>query len=257
MKLQEAFAINPGEVISLVGGGGKTTLMFALARELAGGGSTVVTTTTTKILAPAREETDLLLVEEDEGRLAERLGAGIGEHRRITLAARQPAEGKLKGISAEAITRIAGLHGVTHIIIEADGAAGRPLKAPGPDEPVIPPVTSLVVPVVGIDAVGQPLTDEYVFRAEIARLILGLPAGTIVTTDTIARLITHPQGLTKGSPAGARIAPFINKTDRDRGLRQSRRLAGQILARKHPQIERVILGQANSAPPIVEVIQKD
>jgi len=256
MKLKEALDIRPGEVVSLVGGGGKTTLMFALARELASGGDCVVTTTTTKILEPSPSETPLLLLETDEGELMRLLLDNLDKHRHITLASEKLASGKLNGISPEFVVKLAGLSQVSFIVVEADGAAHRSLKAPNPTEPVIPFNTSLVIPVVGIDAVGCRLTEKDVFRPEIVSNLLGLPLGEVISPDAIAFLVTHHQGIIKGSPERARIVPFINKMDLDKGLSKGRELADKILAMRHPQIERVVLGQAQSPEPVIEVVSQ-
>jgi len=254
MTLKEALAIGPGEVISLVGGGGKTTLMFALARELASSGQSVITTTTTHIFEPSSSETQLLLLEADEERMVRLLLQNVDERRHITVASEKLPSGKLKGISSELVSRLAELKQVAYIIVEADGAAHKSLKAPNPTEPVIPSNTSLVIPVVGIDAVGCRLTEKDVFRPEIASGLLGLPLGEVISAEAIAILITHPKGIAKGSPAQARIIPFVNKVDLDKGLSKGRDLAGKILAMRHPGIKQVILGQAQLAEPVVEVI---
>jgi molybdenum cofactor cytidylyltransferase len=254
MTLKEALDIKPGEVVSLVGGGGKTTIMFALAGELASGGDFVVTTTTTKILEPSPSKTPLLLLETDEEALMRLLLDNLEKHKHITLASEKLPSGKLNGVSPEFVVKLAGLSQVSCIIVEADGAAHRSLKAPNPTEPVMPLNTSLVIPVVGIDAVGCRLTDKDVFRPEIVSDLLGLPLGEVISTESIAFLITHRQGIIKGSPEGARIVPFINKMDLDAGLSKGRDLADKILAMRHPQIERVVLGQAQSPEPVVEVV---
>ena len=256
MKLKEALDIMPGEVVSLVGGGGKTTLMFALARELASGGGCVVTTTTTKILEPLPSETSLLLLETDEEKLMRLFLDNMDKYRHITLASGRLTSGKLNGISPELVAKLAGLNQVSYIVVEADGAAHGSLKAPNPTEPVIPFNTSLVIPIVGIDAVGCRLTEKDVFRPEIVSNLLGLPLGEVISPDAIAFLITHHQGIIKGSPEGARIVPFINKMDLDKGLSKGRDLADKILAMRHPQIERVVLGQAQSPEPVIEVISQ-
>ncbi len=256
MKLKEALGIKPGEVISLVGGGGKTTLMFALAQELASSGKAVITTATTKILEPSSTETSLLLLEADEEQIVRTLLQNVNKYKHITLASERLASGKLKGVSSELVARLAELKQVSYIIVEADGAVGKSLKAPTPTEPVIPGNTSLVIPVVGIDAIGCRLTEEAVFRPEIVAKLLGLPLGEVISAEAIAFLITHSHGLIKGSPAQARIVPFINKVDLDKGLSKGRDLAGKILAMRHPQIEQVILGQAQLPEPVVEVISK-
>ena len=254
MKLKEALDIKPGEVISLVGGGGKTTLMFALARELAPSGKSVITTTTTKILEPSSAETPLLLLEPDEEQMLMALLQNLDKYKHITLATEKLSSGKLNGVSPGLVAKLAELNQVSYIIVEADGAAQRSLKAPNPTEPVIPHNTSLVIPVVGIDAVGCRLTEEDVFRPEIVSRLLGLPLGEVISAKAIAILITHPQGITKGSPAQARIIPFINKVDLDEGLSKGRDLASKILAMRHPQIEKVVLGQVQLPEPVIEVI---
>ncbi|MFC2008301.1 selenium cofactor biosynthesis protein YqeC [Chloroflexota bacterium] len=253
-SLRQAFRIRQREVISLVGGGGKTTLMFALARELASSGQSVVTTTTTNILEPSSSETRLLILEADEEDTVKSLLQNLDKHRHITLAREKLPSGKLNGVSPELVVKIAELSQVSYTIVEADGAARRSLKAPTFYEPVIPYNTSLVIPLVGIDAIGCHLTEEHVFRSEIVSKLLGLPLGEIVTAEHIAFLITHPQGITKGSPAQARIIPFLNKVDLEEGLAKGRDLAGKILVINHPQLERVILGQAKLPEPAVEAI---
>jgi probable selenium-dependent hydroxylase accessory protein YqeC len=256
MTLKEALDIRPGEVVSLVGGGGKTTIMFALAGELASGGDFVVTTTTTKIFEPSPSEAPLLLLETDEEELMRLLLDNLGKHKHITLASEKLSSGKLNGVSSEFVVKLAGLNQVSCIVVEADGAAHRSLKAPNPTEPVIPINTSLVIPVVGIDALGCRLTEKDVFRPEIVSDLLGLPLGEVISAESIAFLITHRQGIIKGSPEEARIVPFINKMDLDRGLSKGRDLADKILAMRHPQIERVVLGQAQSAEPVIEVVSQ-
>ena len=254
MKLKEALDIKPGEVISLVGGGGKTTLMFTLAQELTSSGESVITTTTTKIREPSSSETPLLLLEAAEEQLVRALLQNVDKYRHITLASERLTPRKLRGVSPELVTRVAELNQVSYIIVEADGAAQKSLKAPTPYEPVIPDNTSLVVPMVGIDAVDCRLTKEDVFRPEIVSRLLKLPLGEVISAEAITLLMTHPQGLTKGSPAQTRIVPFINKVDLDKGLSKARDLASKILAMGHPQIERVILGQAQLPEAVVAVI---
>ena len=254
MKLQEALNISPGEVISLVGGGGKTTLMFALARELVISGYNVITTTTTKIMKPTTLEAPNLLVEADEFRIVKTILREISKRRHITAASGWVNEDKLQGVSPETVEHLAGRKAAPYIIVEADGASRKPLKAPAAHEPVIPSATTLVIPVVGVDIMGKPLVEENVFRADVAAALLNLLPGSIVEADIIARLVTHPQGIAKGSPPEASIVPFINKIDTDGLLPQGREIALRILEMKHPAIERVVLGRTAAPVPVAEVI---
>jgi probable selenium-dependent hydroxylase accessory protein YqeC len=250
--LRQAFGVRCGETISLVGGGGKTALMFALACELAATGKSVITTTTTRILEPSAPETFLIL-EPDENKMLALLLRELDKHRHITLATERLPLGKLKGVSPELINRLAELRQASYIIVEADGAARKPLKAPNATEPVIPPTTSLVIPVVGIDALACQLIQKDVFRPEIISRLTGLPLGEVVSTDAVATLITHAEGIIKGSPTHARIIPLINKVDLDKGLLKAENLAHKILKKQHPQIERVVLAQMRLPQPVAKI----
>ena len=253
--LKEAFDIHYGDIVSLVGAGGKTTLMSALAKELVDTGESVVTTTTTKIF-DWQASGACLILETDEKKIPHLLIKALKKHRHVTLAKeRLPAEGKLKGISPELVVQLAEMEQIAYIIIEADGAARKPLKAPNATEPVIPQSTSLVIPVIGIDALDSRLTEENVFRPEIVSRLTGLPLGGVISAEAIATLITHNEGIIKGSPNHARIIPLINKIDLAQGLAKAENLASKILGKRHPQIERVILGQVQFPEPVVEVIQ--
>ncbi|MFC1863966.1 selenium cofactor biosynthesis protein YqeC [Thermodesulfobacteriota bacterium] len=256
--LIEAFDIQPGEVISLVGAGGKTTLMFALARELASAKGLVVTTTTTKIFPPSSKDTPYVLISNDGDRIKNFILSEAAHYDHITIASEKlTSSGKLNGIGPDLILELCKLSVVTHMIVEADGAARKPLKAPNIEhEPVIPQNTSLVIPVVGIDALGCELKDEFVFRAEIAAGLTGMPIGEIVSSETIALLMTHRSGVIYGSPVQARIIPFINKADLDGSLPGARKIATRILEARHPQINRVVLGQAKSQPHVLEVLDE-
>jgi probable selenium-dependent hydroxylase accessory protein YqeC len=178
----------------------------------------------------------------------------INDYRIITLAKERLISTKLDGVSPDFISKLIQLKNIYSIIVEADGAAHRPLKAPNATEPVIPDTTSIVLAVVGIDAFGCLLNEENVFRAEIAAGLLGMTINEEITPEAIAILVTHPQGITKGSPEKARIVPFINKADLDHNLVRSKEVAHKILSMEHPQIRQVVIGQAQSPDPILEVI---
>jgi probable selenium-dependent hydroxylase accessory protein YqeC len=257
-SLKEAFEIRPKEIISLVGAGGKTTLMFALSRELTDHKKVVITTTTTKIFPPSSSETPFLLLSREEKEIVDFILKNRSEFDHITIASEKlVASNKLQGINPELVKRLSQLRPVTYVIVEADGAARRPLKAPNPEfEPVIPLSSTLVIPVVGIDALGCRLSEDNVFRSEIASKLTELPLGETVTADTIVNLILHPSGIMRGIPDRARIIPFINKIDLHADLSEARDIASKILEANHFQINQVVLGQAQLNPPVVEVVFK-
>jgi molybdenum cofactor cytidylyltransferase len=215
--LASALGVAADDVVALVGAGGKTTAMFRLAEEIAAAGGRVVTTTTTRLAAreaahaPCRVRT-----------VADVPGA-LATARHVLLAGDvDGAPDKASGVAPEAFCalRLAG----TTRVVEADGARGLPFKAPDEHEPVVPACSTLVVTVVGIDAVGRPLAPDQVHRPErIARI----HPGPVVTPAMIAAVAAHPEGGCKNLPPGARVVLLINKVD-DEGRRQ---LARQVAER--------------------------
>jgi len=253
-SLIESLDLRGREVVSLAGAGGKTTLMYCLAKELVLAGEKVVTTTTTKILEPSSEETPCLFVRSDEGKLRQLALQHIDHYRHITLARERLESRKLKGISPDLVSLLWNSPEIDMVIIEADGAAGRPVKAPREWEPVIPLHTTLVIGLLGVDGVGKELNEENLFQAERISQLTGIPMGGKMTCEGIAILMVHPQGIFKGTPHSSRRVAFINKVDVPGGMIWGREIGKEVLKKGFPQIEKVVLGQLKSEPPVAEVM---
>jgi probable selenium-dependent hydroxylase accessory protein YqeC len=246
--------IQPGETISIVGAGGKTSLMYSLAKRLIPHYSYVITTTTTKIRPPSSIESPYIFLFSPEDRISSSLGRLLEYYSHLTIVSKPLPDNKLKGLEAEAINKLRQLLPDVPIIIEADGAAQKSLKVPAPWEPVIPEITTLVIPVVGADILGKILSEEHVFRAQLAAKLMNLPLGGVINEGHVASLLTHPQGIIKGSPPAARIIPFVNKVELLGDINQAKYLAEKIIAHCHPKIKKVLLGNAASSPLITAVI---
>ena len=251
MTLTEAFAIRDREVISLAGAGGKTSLMFALGNELSAGRKGTLLTTTTKIWEPAPSPSFALFLSEQISEIKKWVLQNLGKYPYLVIARKRLDDGKLQGILPEWSEELLSLTDVSSIVVEADGAAGRSLKAPREGEPVLPNNTTLLVPVVGIDVLSRPLDEQYVFRSQIAARILNAAMGTGVTEEMVGRLLTE---LIKNRPEKARVIPFINKTDLPGGLEKARNLAAHLLGREGAKFVRVVLGQARYSPVVREII---
>ena len=252
--ISEALGLKEREVISLVGAGGKTTLMYRLAKELLLSGKRVVTTTTTKILEPKLKETNFLFVDSDEKKIKDFVWQHLDQYRHLTVARERLGSGKLKGVLPDLVNELWSLDKVDIIIVEADGAAGRPVKAPREWEPVIPTATTLVVAILGVDGVGRELNEENAFQPEGISKITGIPVGEKLTDEAMAILMVHPEGLFKGAPSSSRVVAFFNKVDIPKGVAKAKDIARKIFEKKQRQIERVVLGQLKSEPPVVEVV---
>jgi probable selenium-dependent hydroxylase accessory protein YqeC len=255
LQLTDVFSLGSHEVIALTGGGGKTALLFALAKELLNKGLRVITTTTTKIFEPDHEQAPFLVIEGDQRKAMTSVEEGLLRNGHVTFAAHRFPEGKIGGVDPQLIERMAQELPVDHIIVEADGAKKLPLKAPGDQEPVIPSATTLLVPIVGIDALRKPLNEETAFRPERIAELTGAKLGDPITPHLIASLIAHPQGLCKGVPSGARITPLINKVETTEGFTGAREVAQEVLE-KNEGVERVVLGRLFFHHPVVEIMER-
>jgi probable selenium-dependent hydroxylase accessory protein YqeC len=251
MTLTDALAIRDREVISLVGGGGKTALMFALGKELSSRLKGVILTPTTNIWEPVTSPDFALFLSDQISEIKKWVIESLKVHPCLLIATERLERGKLQGMAPFWVEEIHSLPGVSAIIVEADGAAGRSLKAPRAGEPVLPPNTTLLVPVVGIDVLGCPLDEEHVFRSEIAVRVLNVSKGRVVTNEMVAGLLPK---IIQGRPEGARVIPFINKIDLPGGMEKGRKLGKVLLSIRQVKIARVILGQARNFPVVKEIV---
>jgi probable selenium-dependent hydroxylase accessory protein YqeC len=250
MTLADALRVTADESVALVGGGGKTTAMFRLAREMVDRGGRAITTTTTRIFGaqialapahvPAAEATQ------------ERVAATLAVHGHVLVIGPTEAEsGKAEGISLDLFRLLRDWFPDVCILNEADGSRMRPFKAPADYEPVIPPETTLVVPVVGADVFGAPLDALHVHRPELVSALSGAPMGARVTPAIVARVLAHPDGGRKGVPAGARVIVLINKVDALPDRAPAHETAECLL--REPAIHSVVLASVRAEEPVLEV----
>ncbi|MEM7344360.1 MAG: selenium cofactor biosynthesis protein YqeC [Chloroflexota bacterium] len=248
MDFVKAFRIKDHEVIALVGGGGKTTTLFRLGRELAEQGKRVLLTTTARLgieqvdLAPS-----LVTFDSNQQTVSDILPAlqKQAEESGVALLINKldPDQGKAVGVSPETIDALSASKIFDVIINEADGAKKRPFKAPADHEPVIPETTTLVIPSVGLDALGQPLSEDAVFRANLIATLSPTALGQPITADTVVSVLTHPAGGLKHVPTRARVVPFLNKADLI-AFDQARQIGQRLL--ETPRIEAVCIGSAQN-----------
>jgi len=250
LSLLSHIPIKNGDVVSIVGSGGKTTLMYALARELAERGERVVTTTTTKIFPPRSSDSPELLVSDNEEFLLQRARELFQGVKHITVAERSLGP-KLKGLSPTVIDEMRDQGIADVIIVEADGAKRCPLKAPNETEPVIPASTTRTLSVVGLDGIGKPNTEEYVFRPHHFSLLTGINERDVITPESVARVILHPEGLTKGAPEKAEIVVILNKGEIDKGLELGKEVAQLIVGAKKQSIIKVLITSLIPSPKVI------
>ncbi len=101
----------------------------------------------------------------------------------------------------------------TLLLIEADGARQKLLKAPGAHEPAIPDFVEMVVVVASLAALNKPLTEEHVHRPEIFSKLSGLKIGDSITSEAVIEVLTHPDGGLKNIPPRARRIVLFTQAD--------------------------------------------
>lgn len=227
----DAFGARERRYVHLIGGGGKTTLMFALARALAAEGRSVLTTTTTRILYPEPGESDRVVLGADARSLAERLRSEFVERRHVTVLAPDPAGGpKAGGLPVAVLDALVDARVAEHVLVEADGAAGHPLKAHADHEPVISPRADLVIAVVGVQCLGLPMDDAHVHRAALLRARLGRPEGALVTPADVAGIVFHRDGWLARVPESAAVVIFVSQAGTVETLARAQHLAQTLKA---------------------------
>ncbi len=248
MGTPEALGLAGRRCVHLIGAGGKSTLLRALADALVGAGRTVIATTTTRIREA--EAAGALVLADSTPAPAEAVAATIARHGRVTVAiARLADEGKLAGLQPGTIDALVAARVADVMLVEADGAAGRPLKAHAPHEPVIAGSADLVIAVIGAGVLGRPATDEHVHRAALLRERLGISAAHPIGPADVAAILFHPEGWLARVPAGVEVVAFVNAAG-DPAARAGAEASAEALrqADRRGRLARVVAGDARPSP---------
>lgn len=201
-------------VISLVGAGGKSTVMYELAAFLAQAGKKVLVSTTTHIFKPADDSyaADQEAVQE------------LWDRNRYAVIGTEAAENKLTGNMPllEQLLREADI-----ILLEADGAKRHPCKVPAEHEPVLLPISDIVIGVLGMDAVGQKLQD-CCFRLTEAQQLLQAEADHILTEADAAKILLSDQG-TRKNVGSREYYIVLNKCDKQELVNRAERIKSLLV----------------------------
>lgn len=227
-SLVDLFGVGSRELVSFTGGGGKTTLLLSLGGELADRGDPVVMTTTTKLGLDQASDTAVCWSDDPVA-----VRAALERSPQVFVLSERD-DHKVRGFDSASVSRLYK-ETPAHVLVEADGSRGRPLKAPEAHEPVVPAATTLAVVVVGIDAIGRPISAAAHRPARVVALT-GREVDDPITAEVAAAVISHPEGGLKGIPESARVVVAVTKVGPDSAA-VVERLAALISG--HPRIERV------------------
>jgi len=209
VKLAKALSVSDGETIAFVGAGGKTSAMFALAREM---GKTVVLTTTTHLggwQAALADEHIVVNKVEDLHSLS------FFENKIVLVTGPRDVDGRLGGMDALSIESLKDRCENERVLmlIEADGAKLRHLKAPAEYEPSVPVWVDKVVVMAGLGGLGKPLDSETVHRPEIFSNISKRPLGSRIVVGDLVAVLRFEKGGLQGIPEKAQRILFLNQAE--------------------------------------------
>ncbi|MGB5932734.1 MAG: NTP transferase domain-containing protein, partial [Anaerolineae bacterium] len=115
--------------------------------------------------------------------------------------------------------------------------------------PPLPPATTILVPMMAADALGQPLDERIAHRPQLVARLTRTSLGDLVTPEVAAQVIAHPEGGLKNAPPSARVIPLINKVDSST-LAPAQEVANYLISAN--SIDRVLLGAVAEPDTILE-----
>ncbi len=222
-----------GGVVALVGAGGKKSLMYALARASSGG---VALTTTVRISPYDSRQVDAIV--DIDTPAASAAGAG----RVVAWQGALHRHGRLRGIPLQTLAALdLGAH-FPLVLVKADGARGRLVKAPAAHEPVLPPASDHVLALCSVRAVGRPLDQRIAHRPEQVMALTGARPGQLFSAGHLGQLIARAWGPLIEAH-GERFTAIINMVD-DAGWQGIALDAAHVAMATHAGLSRVVLARA-------------
>ena len=211
-----------------MGRAARPPLMDRLGRELASQGKRVILTTTTKIYKPREYPS---IIGSGFKTVAASLAATLALRSPVVLGREITAEGKLTGIDPDWPRAFLDGNLCDAVLVEADGAAHKPIKGYAVHEPVFPRSATLLIPVLGYDALGIPIDDDHIHRVEAFCTLTGARPGGRVTIHNFLAVMAYMIGIGIERCPGAAVVPAIDKMDLSESTGQIRSIAPKTLPR--------------------------
>ena len=247
--LLDALAARSG-VVCFIGAGGKKTTMYRLAALHPG----KVGVTATVYIPPFPRRLDAAVVLVNGAEIADKVVEATLRSRVVAFALPSDKHGRLTGLPGR---RIAEIHQAARFdvsYVKADGARSRGIKAPGDDEPQLPPGAATVIPIVSVSVVGEVLSERIAHRVERISALTGAAPGAAITPEHVARLLSDPAGALKNLGAEARVVPLLTCVDDAERELVAREIASRALALTN-RFEQVVLACYRRPDPLVSVVR--
>jgi probable selenium-dependent hydroxylase accessory protein YqeC len=240
----------------VVGAGGKKTTLYALADRLAGAGTgsdparRPIVTATVRI--PIFDDEVVAVVVTDDPAAA--LRGADPEQFPLGLVAERERADRYRGYDPETVGDLAAAHDGP-VLVKADGARTRWLKAPNEREPQIPAAADTVLPVASARVVGKPLSEEHVHRPERVAAVTDREMGETLRPEDVAAVLASEEGGLKDVPEGATATPVVNMVDTPELEEVAREIAEEVLDRASESVSRVVLTRMVAEDPVVVVVE--
>lgn len=241
MDLVEALGADRA-LTAVVGAGGKKTTIFALAARL----DRAVVTATVRIPIFDRRVARVAVTDDPVAAVRAAAAWPVG-----VVPAREGD--RYLGYEPAVVDALAAAGVADAVLVKADGARTRWLKAPDEDEPRLPAAADVVVPVASARVVGEPLEATHVHRPERVAAVTGLAHGEPVRAEHVAAVLASDRGGHKGVPSGATVVPVVNMVDDAALEATARKVASALLARA--DVPRVVLARMVAEEPVVDVVE--
>ena len=237
-------------LVCFVGAGGKKTTFYRLAAEHPG--RVGITATVHIPFFPKSVRAHPIIA--DEEALLPALLEASSRHDKLIFARPSDKHGRFAGLPASLVSEAHAQAAFDVILVKADGARSRWIKAPNESEPRIPPDADTVICVVSAQAIGQPLSDRIAHRVERIEAICGVRAGEPIRPSHVARLLASEEGALRGV-GEACVIPVINMVDDEERRRLATEAAERALAATD-RFDRVVLTSMRRDSPVVEVVRR-
>jgi len=239
-----------GGLVCLVGAGGKKSTMYRLAALHPGR----VGVTATVMIPPFPRTLEAFRVVEPPPQLERAVVAAARDHRVVAFATPSDKHGRLGGVERQDLERLHAAAGFEVTLVKADGARSRWIKAPGEQEPQIPPGARTVIPVVSAGVIGQPLDERIAHRVDRVSAVTGAQPGELLGPEHVARLLTSAEGALK-QVGDAGVVPLVNMVD-DAGAEAAARAVAELALARSRRFDRVVLASMRRPDPLVAVIER-
>ena len=249
LSFSSALRLKKGDVITLVGAGGKTSILKILAGELE---KNLLITTTTHIQTMS-ELKKMKIINKNFGQITSRIVTIRKEsNEKIYIASKivsdlENGEKKVKGISPDWVDELWNQYKNEIFIIEGDGSALRPIKAPVDYEPVVPNSTSHLLVVMGMRVFGKKINKKNCHRIN---KIKNLARDNKIDKELIIKLFTANDTYGFYQDQVENYIPVLNQLD-SCDLNKAEQIGKKLLARG---VKKVILTDTLRVNPIIKIL---